>query len=246
MDLRGGAVPPRGRGGFGGFGDAGNFFVGQQNGINTTHSYGLNYSNKWGDKATLSGSYFFNNSKNNTDSKLSRQYFLSDTASQYYTEENLSSNNNYNNRLNIKLEYKIDSMNSFIFTPKISFQKNTSLSEQLTSTSDNEKILLNTTKNEYNTEGNGINMSNNLLLRHRFVKRGRTLSLNLGQSYYEKKRDVNQYTVINYFLPIDSIVNTDQKISSTSFSRGYSASLIYTEPIGKKGNLQLTYSTFFQ
>src|SRR5215203_401973 len=62
---------PRGQGGGGtqgggNFGNSGNFLVGQQNGINKTNAFGVNYSDVWGKKVTATGSYFFNNTNNNT------------------------------------------------------------------------------------------------------------------------------------------------------------------------------------
>ena len=54
-----------GGGGFGGgqWGGGGNnnFLVGNSGGIVTTNAVGLNYSDKWGKKFNVSGSYFFNN-----------------------------------------------------------------------------------------------------------------------------------------------------------------------------------------
>ena len=53
------------RGGRGGgrpgmfFGGGGNFMVGSQNGINQTNAVGINFSDVWGPKLTVSGSYFF-------------------------------------------------------------------------------------------------------------------------------------------------------------------------------------------
>lgn len=44
----------------GGMSGSENFMVGQQNGISQTHAFGINYSDKWGEKTKISGSYFFN------------------------------------------------------------------------------------------------------------------------------------------------------------------------------------------
>ncbi|HUP11707.1 MAG TPA: hypothetical protein VM187_05835, partial [Niastella sp.] len=66
---RGGGGPTRGGGGpgggnFGNFGGQGNFLVGQQNGISKTNALGVNFSDQWGKKLSVSGSYFFNNTNN--------------------------------------------------------------------------------------------------------------------------------------------------------------------------------------
>src|SRR5690606_8903347 len=90
-------------GGFGGGG--GNFMVGQQDGINKTNSFGVNYSDEWGKKISVTGSYFFNNSNNSNEEFTNTQTVRDDGTSQYSTEEQRSSGNNYNHRLNMRMEY---------------------------------------------------------------------------------------------------------------------------------------------
>ncbi|HUP12200.1 MAG TPA: hypothetical protein VM187_08320, partial [Niastella sp.] len=91
--------PPQGggqRGGFQGgggqFGGGGNFLTGQQNGINQTNALGINYSDNWGAKIRVSGSYFFNNTKNETDQQTNTQYFLKTIPS--YNQSTISTSNN--------------------------------------------------------------------------------------------------------------------------------------------------------
>jgi hypothetical protein len=66
----GGGMSQRGGGsrGFGGMmwggGNTSNFMLSQQNGINTSNSLGINYTLMNKKKLKLSGSYFFNNSRN--------------------------------------------------------------------------------------------------------------------------------------------------------------------------------------
>ncbi|MEZ4905987.1 MAG: hypothetical protein R2822_31585 [Spirosomataceae bacterium] len=44
-----------------------NFLASQQSGINTSHALGLNYSDNWGKKWKVSGSYFFNGINSNKE-----------------------------------------------------------------------------------------------------------------------------------------------------------------------------------
>ncbi|MCW3074950.1 MAG: hypothetical protein JWP69_2019, partial [Flaviaesturariibacter sp.] len=62
----GGGRPQGGGGGNFGGGNTGNFLVGQQNGINRTNAFGINYSDIWNKNVTVTGSYFFNDTKNMT------------------------------------------------------------------------------------------------------------------------------------------------------------------------------------
>ena len=125
---RGGGGPRGGGGGRGGGGFGGgqdNFLVGQQSGISKTNALGINYSDKWGKKVDVSGSYFYNNSNNNNDQVLNRQNLGQDTI-KFYDENSISQSQNFNHRINMRLEYKIDSSNSLIISPSLNFQKNNS------------------------------------------------------------------------------------------------------------------------
>jgi len=116
---------PPGVGGRSPFGQSGNdFFVGTQDGINKTHSLGLNYIDKWGTDITVNGSYFYNQTDNeNTTNTIRNYYFpISDSASSTYVEDKLNESSNLNHRLKLKMDYKINYSNRLIFTPKLSFQ----------------------------------------------------------------------------------------------------------------------------
>ncbi|MBL0317261.1 MAG: carboxypeptidase-like regulatory domain-containing protein [Flavobacteriales bacterium] len=96
QDLSGG-----GQGGQGGRGRNQNFAMANQSGLTTTHSAGMNYSDEWGEKITISGSYFFNQSENTNQTNTIRNYFSDD--GQRYVENNNSATDNINHRGNVKL-----------------------------------------------------------------------------------------------------------------------------------------------
>lgn len=78
-----------------GFGSNANFLVGQQNGINKTNALGLNYSDQWGKKLSVSRSYFFNNSNNYTNEIANTRYFSGATTNSIDTTLSNSTNNNH-------------------------------------------------------------------------------------------------------------------------------------------------------
>lgn len=233
------------RGGGGSFGGGGNnFLVGQTSGISATNAFGINYSDKWSKKLDVSGSYFFNNSNTGNDQSSNTHYVNKDTADDFYDETGLSSAKNFNHRINLKFDYKIDDKNSITFTPTISFQKNVSTRSvdgiKYYTPSDISFTSNSLTKN--NTSG--YNSNNNLLFRHAFAKKGRTISFNISAGFNHKAGETylnaenKQYAAS--VLTLDSVINqfTDQFVNGQS----YSASIAYTEPIGKKGQLQINYS----
>src|SRR5690606_10182788 len=122
VSSSGGGGRGGGRGGMGGGmmggGGANNFLTGQQNGIAQTHGFGINFTDVWGKakKVTFSGSYFFNNSTVNKEETSRREYFLEGDSTQYYNSVTSSRTQNYNHRLNARIEYKIDDNNQLIFS----------------------------------------------------------------------------------------------------------------------------------
>jgi len=217
-----------------------NFLVGQQGGISTVNSIGLNYINKWSNKLTVNASYFYNNSDNVTNTTLNRQYLLNDTASQYYNENDVSQTNNYNHRFNMRMTYDIDSNNSIIFTPKLKVQ-----TTNITSTDSGLNTLsgakLSSTINNYSNDNSGYDFNQNLLLRHKFSKPGRTISLNLGSDINNKTGTSNLISQNEYFTSNDSTAITDEQAQSSTKGYTVSSNLAYTEPLSKTSILQFNY-----
>lgn len=241
---RGGMGGGGNRGGNSNFGGGGNnFLVGQTNGISATNAFGINYSDKWGKKTDVSGSYFFNNSNTNNDQSSNTQFFIKNADDQFYNENNESSSKNFNHRVNLKFDFKINDRNSITFSPSVSFQKNKSFKDL-----DGIRFItladtVSTAKSTTNTRTSGYNSNNNLLFRHSFLKKGRTISFNLSAGFNHK--DGNTYlNSINKYYQSTILLNdttnqfTDQLVNGAT----YGLNVAYTEPIGKKGQLQFNYN----
>ncbi len=234
-----------GRGGGGGNfqgGNNSNFLVGQQNGINKTNAAGINYTNNWGKKMVVTGSYFISSTDNNTDQLVNRQYFLEGIPG--YSQSTQSSSQNINHKANLRFEYKIDSANQLIITPSISIQQNSSVRSVLsTFFKPSSTDVRSRTNNINNSDRSGNNLNNSILFRHSFAKRGRTFSINLNTSSNQRTGEV-------YTLLFDTTFTTTPYRDSTSRrftdqeNNGYniSANLVYTEPISKNSQLQLNYN----
>jgi len=147
----------RGRGGSGP--NPNDFLIGQQGGINTTNSIGLNYTDNWGEKIKINGSYFFNNANNETQSLLEQEFFLTENESQFYDEDSFSESENYNHRLNARFEYTIDDANSLIIRPSLNMQDNSALSLTDGTTTLEGDNLLNTTLNDFSSDNQAFPMT---------------------------------------------------------------------------------------
>jgi len=122
---RGGGQQGGGGGGRGNYGGGGaDFNVGQSAGISRTSAFGLNFSNQYGKKVTLTASYFYNNSHNINSALTNTETFLNADTSLFTRQNSNAVTNNTNQRINARLEYKIDSANSLFIIPNLSFQKN--------------------------------------------------------------------------------------------------------------------------
>jgi uncharacterized membrane protein YgcG len=240
----GGGMPGGSFGGGGSYGGsaANNFLVSQQPGVTTTNSIGLNYSDLWWKKVKATVSYFFNNSDNTNDSRI----LTDNTASPVPWESVLNENsgvvsNNFNHRLSGRFEYSIDTANSIIFTPKIYFQLN-----------DGSNIAngfyTDTSHTFYNdgSDISGYSTTNNILYRHKFHKKGRTLSLNFEADANEKTGTGTQIQGDSLFIPTPAKLDSMSELKSTISTSGYTVgtSLSYTEPVGVNSILQLNYSPY--
>ena len=235
-----------GMGGRGGGGQS--FQAGPQSGVFTTNAIGVNYTDAWGTKLTLNASYFWNNGINTTNKISDRQYILGGDASQYYQEQSNSTTDNANHRFNARIEYNIDSNNSIIITPRLSLQDNFSdsyFNAQTALTPDYlEQNLVNASFNKNNSDAIGYNFNNDLLYRHKFNKKGRTISLNLGTGVTNRDRDsyVNSQSV--YYQQLTGEINDsiDQYAKTITDGLSLSSNLVYTEPVGKNSQVQLNYT----
>lgn len=226
-------------GGMGVSNDMSNFLVNQQGGITGTHALGLNYSDNWGKKIKVSGSYFFNATDNVNTTTISRTYLTAQDNSLVYNETSAADNKNQNHRFNLRVEYDIDSSNSIVLTPRVSLQLNDNTNTLAGANTLPTGLSFGNTNTTTTADNKALNFGNNVLYRHKFVKRGRTISFNINTQINNRDGDGTNYA--NYRLPADTTL-LDQQYTLTT--RGYTIapSLNYTEPLGKDGQLQANYS----
>ncbi len=234
------------RGGRGGGSSANNFLVGMQPGINTTNAIGLNYGDQIG-KTKLSGSYFFNEQHSLNTSNSERTTYLGDTSAQITIGNNQRTGDNFNHRFNFRIETKFDSANSLIITPKLGFQRNSSVNSQQAGVTDGEGFKLSSTDNDSRSGRDGLNFSNSLLFRHSFAKKGRTFSANLTTAFSDQN-NTRSLLADNYFL-LDTaaiVTSIDQRSTGDKFTQNHALKLNYSEPVSKNGQVQFSITPSVQ
>jgi hypothetical protein len=252
---RGGPGGGRSRGGRGGDGDggpgggrggsdAGSYLIGEQAGVNATTALGVNYVDRWGTGVRVNGSYFFNRSANDTDARLDREYFLDATANQLYSETSAAESGNANHRLSARVEATLSEATQLTFTPRLSVQTNTAASALAALSALAGGSPLSQSTAAYASDNAGFTSSASLLLRHRFAGSGRSVSATLTASADGRDGDTDQ-DVATLFYDAAGADSTDayrRQLASDGRGRQVSANVAYTEPLGERGQLQISYA----
>lgn len=258
---RGGGPPGGGGGGRpgggpGGMGQGNDFGVPQANGISQTNAIGFNYTNKFGKKLDVSGSYFFNQSENKNATNINTETFTKPDTSFFTTQKTVVPviTKSINHRINMRLEYTIDSANSIFIIPSLSFQNTDTRSNNIV-----QNIFSNVgatkfydtanTSNSNNTSvRDGYNLRNSILYRHAFAKKGRSISFGLNNSFSKTNADNIVDANFRYFknglLVKDSLQK--QQANNVGTSVGTAGTIAYTEPLSKKAQLQFDYNPSIQ
>jgi hypothetical protein len=238
--MRGGMGGMRGGPGGGG-NDASQFLVGARNGINTTHAVGINYSDKWGKKIEVSGSYFYNYTENTSATLTDRKYITGTDRNLQYLEDNISTSKNQNHRFNLKLDYKIDTFNSITLQPRLSFQLNEGIAS-IIGTNNQNNILSSQSTNNQISDLTGSNVSLPVLYRRSFEKKGRTVSLNITPTYTDQQG--TSFLLNKFYSENDGTFNDsiDQKSVLDRQGMSVNSNITYTEPIDTNHALTLSYN----
>jgi hypothetical protein len=233
---RGGMMGGMGGGGFGGgqWGGGGNnnFLVGNSGGIVTTNAMGLNYSDKWGKKVNVTGSYFFNNTANSLRQITNRETVVNANLRQFYEENLINTVKNSNHRANARIEADINEKNSIVLTPSLSFQDNSTFSDRDALTRNSLGDSLSALRSISNATTKAVNLSNNLTYRYKFDKKGRTLSTEVFTAWSDRDQDSDLLAASREFRR-NLLDTTTQETYSLNEGFNYRVNLTFTEQLSK-------------
>ncbi len=210
-------------------------------GVANTYSLGGNYSNVLNDKKMD-----FNINSNASDIERNN---ISNSYTQNLTPGNLFNRSSYSNstsrsqqvKLGMTIDNKVSETFSYKYTPSISTQHNTSDGISTSTTMLPDGTLTNATNTKSSSVTDAFNISNTLLLRKKFEKKGRTISSTITQGYNNSLSNSSQYTNQLFYTAgvktKDSLL--DQQNKRKGISESYSANIVYTEPLGKKSLLEV-------
>ncbi len=234
-----------GGGGGGGF-DPSSFFVDQQPGIATTHSGGFNYVGQWGKKVQVSSSVFVNDTDTENLQSLDREYVPPQDSLAFYRQLTTTGNRSANQRVDARLEWTPDSLNSVIFQPRAYFQRTDATNFGTAANLSTIGGVIGAAESRVTDTNDGGNLSARLTLRHRFAKRGRNVSADLNSSRNDRDGGGGQYSLTtNYEGSTTTRDTLDQRSNSTTTTDSWSARVAFTEPVSKSVQLQAIYNPSF-
>lgn len=211
------------------------------NGLTTSWAGGLNINRKLSPKTEINGSYFYSQLDNVMNQALVRESFLP-SGNYNLNQTTDQEKNNYNHRVNLRLDHKFNDNSSLLFTTNSSLSKSSSMLNGTSQTLSSEGILQNKSFQDYNTDGDNLNIDMSLLWKQRLGKPGRTLTVGADFSHTGSNQDALLNANNEFFgeAPYQTILN--QISSQSNLNTTISGNATYTEPLGNKRFLEANYS----
>ncbi|WP_413670118.1 hypothetical protein ACEN9X_09365 [Mucilaginibacter sp. Mucisp86] len=201
----------------------------------------LSFSNSRRKNIKIDGGFSYNSLNNERSSELQRFFYYPSDSNKVYRETDNSISTNTSINANLRIEYNPDSTNSLIGA----FSGRTSGDHLLSSFVGigQQNNFINANSNALNSSKGASNYLNtDLAFRHRFSKKGRTISLSVGAAYNESSNHSEQ--IATNLFSSDSIYTNRQNKMATRGTKA-SVGLNYTEPF-KSNRLQISYSYSYQ
>ncbi len=230
-----------GGGGGGGRGNFGGGNTAQTAGITKTSAGGFNYANTYKSGTQFTASYFINStSLYSTNNSLTQNFLGKNTSTNQ--RDVVSTTDKLNHRLNFLLDTKIDSVTSIRIQPNLTYTDNSANSlENYSRTS----LIGNSMGSQsLNSSSTAPTINNSILIRRKFLRRGRTLSLNISTGY--NSSDGGSYNINPEMLVSPTGATTlsriDNFIDNNTDALSNTARLVYTEPLSKTMSLEMNYT----
>jgi hypothetical protein len=217
-------------------------------GVTKSSQIGFNYRDTWSKYFDVNGSYFFNHVNTDNDRSSYRTTLTADSTL-FTNDKAISKAENDNHRVNFNMVYTLDSFNSIIYNPSLSYQKSYNTysidSFYTDALKDGNLYRTNESRSAKMSDGEGYNWTNNLIFRRKFRRPGRTLSLNLTNTLSNSQRNAYSLLSAKYYTDAgakwkDSTANNLNKTESGT--NNYAANFSYTEPLSRDKILEFNYN----
>lgn len=235
-------------GGIGGGGGRGMMFGGGGNngqpqpGITTTNAAGVNFADTYDDGTQFNASYFYNKTSLFNTNNTFTQNFLSNNVVNNSSSDLESTTDRLNHRLNFMVDTKLDSATSIRIQPNISYTDNAGNS--MSNYVRNSLVGNAVGTQSLVSRSTSPSVNNNLLLRRKFLRRGRTLSLNLSTNINDSDADTYNKNPEVVTAPGGAVIknqNLNQQNDNNVSSFNNTARLVYTEPLSKTLSMEFNF-----
>ena len=216
-------------GGDGSFGINGRRFGGNS-GITRSNMVGINYSDVWAKDLDASSSYFFSSTNSENENRTSQTNFL---PSGNFTTNSTSKTNDerFGHNLNLTIEYKIDSLTSFVVEPKYSKATGKYKSSSFQQSLDNANDLLNESNSSNFSDSDSDNFGNTVTFTKSFKRKGRFLSATFENQNSKSLDNTTTNSSTVFYQGGDPDDTRNQLGITKKITNNYQTELQYAEPI---------------
>lgn len=216
-----------------------------QQGITATQAIGGNFNHFKNPKLDFNSSYFFNGTQLRNDYDLQRLSFVGDTT-QLYREPGSNARNNNNHRINMSMDWRIDSSNSIKIVPSITFQETENNTEKKYNTYGQSGGVLTNGSTSTQSSNSGYNLNTTALWRHKFPRAGRTFSTQFSFGRNISDGSGNQLTVNTQYKgnAVNRIDSINQINTSRAVAGNFGVDVSYTEPMSRRSLME--FNAFYR
>lgn len=213
-------------------------------GLPSAWTAGAHFSNKWNaDKRNINLNYRYYKQNIEVEGTRKTQTILPTT--QFFANEvRRTFNSNIRHQLNGFYDLMLDSFSSFKLTVSGNRTRGRSFANYGGLTTDDKERKINESMRNLRSDGEKQQFNSSLLFRHKFRKKGRTLSVNVDQTYNTNETegyltfDNRIYDTAGNFIDHDTL---DQRKLNSLKAFTFNSRASYTEPLSKTTFLEVNY-----
>lgn len=217
---------------------------GNASGIAETYAVGVNFNHEFAEETELNLSYFYSRFDKLTITDRTQQTFLGGDRGFTTNENSIQDDLNANHALNLRFDGEIDSLSSVRVRGTFGYNTTDAYSTLVSSSVQSNGDPGNASDQVNANNGNVLRGNANVLYRRKFKKGGRNFTLNASYGLNNNDFLGNTTSLNTFFTDGSGNFFTDELIQD--FDQGnevdsYSASLSYTEPLGRRRYLEFNY-----
>ena len=214
-------------------------------GLPMTNTGGAHFADKWDeDKNHFTSNYRYGLQGVDINSNTITQYVLPNDGGSLQREIKTQNSIGYRHGFDAMFERKIDSNTTLKISADAGLKHTEIASTFNDSTTTNAADFVNNNKRAISTKSDAQYLNADLLFRHKFAKKGRTISFDVKENYNQSTSNGRLNSVLTYLdTPYnkDTTTFTHQIKDYAAEKLAFSAKAIYTEPLSKTCFLDGSY-----